>query len=149
MFMTEKIIEIKAFSQEMYLFVNNLTKQLTEGKKSLSEDNFRAIVESPCTRIFVIHDTDQTPVGMLSVGIYRTPSGKKAWIEDVTIDEQYRGSGYGQKIVEHAINHIRDSDVDVISLTSNASRVAANKLYQKLRFEIYPTNVYRMRLSNC
>ena len=142
-----EIIEIKAFSQEIYLFVSKLTKQLTEGRKSLSVESFCAILESPNTHLFVIYAPDGIPTGMLTVGIYNTATGSKAWIEDVTIDENYRGRGYGKKIVEHAINFIRDSGIESLSLTSNASRVAANKLYQKLGFEMYPTNVYRMKLS--
>jgi len=145
--MSEQIIEIKAFSQEIYLFVSNLTKQLTEGQKSLSVENFYAILESPNTHLFVIYDPDGIPSGMLTVGIYRTATGSKAWIEDVTVDENYRGRGYGKKIVEHAIDFLRNLGVDALSLTSNASRVAANELYQKSGFELYPTNVYRMKLS--
>ena len=143
-----KIIEIKAFSQDIYQFVCKMTQQLTGGKNTLSEHAFRAILESPNSHLFVIYDIDATPAGMLTVGIYSTVTGSKAWIEDVTVDETYRGHGYGKKIVEHAIEFIRRSGVETISLTSNNSRVAANKLYQKLYFEKYETNVYKMKITN-
>jgi ribosomal protein S18 acetylase RimI-like enzyme len=84
---------------------------------------------------------------MLTVGVYRTPSGNKAWIEDVVIDELFRGMSYGEKIVLHAIDFIRSLDADTISLTSNSSRIAANRLNQKLGFEQYETNVYKMKLT--
>ena len=145
--MVENIIEIKVFSQEMYLFANKLTIQLTEGQKTLSVESFCAILESPNTHLFMIYDADGIPTGMLTVAVYHTATGSKAWIEDVTVDENFRGRGYGKKIVEHAIEFIRNSGVDALSLTSNASRVAANELYQKSGFELYPTNVYRMKLS--
>jgi GNAT superfamily N-acetyltransferase len=95
----------------------------------------------------VLHDANGAPVGTLAVGIYRTPTGCKAWIEDVVVDHAHRGFGYGKKMVEYAIGFIRDSGADTISLTSNPSRIAANQLYQQLDFELYPTNYYKMRLS--
>ena len=141
------IVEIKVFSEDIYQFVSKLTNQLTVGKKALSEHAFRVILESPNSHFFVIYGTDGTPAGMLTVVIYSTVTGSKALIEDVTVDETYRGRGYGKKIVEHAIEFIRRSGVETISLTSNPSRIAANKLYQKLGFEEYETNVYKMGLN--
>jgi len=144
--MSEKIVEIKVFSQDIFLFVCRLTYQLTSNKYAPSEEAFRDILNSQNVHLFVIHDEVGTPVGMLTVGIYRTPSGHKAWLEDVVVDEKYRGRCYGEKIVDYAINFIRNYDVDAISLTSNPSRIAANKLYQKIGFERYETNVYRIIL---
>jgi len=141
--MSEKIVEIKEFSQDIYLFVSKLTRQLTAQKKSPSEDEFRAIVASKNSHLFVIHDDKGAPAGMTTVGIYHTATGCKAWIEDVVIDEAARGRGYGKKIVEHAIQFCRNNAVETISLTSTKERIEANKLYQSLDFQKYETNVYR------
>ena len=157
--MLEKIVEIKSFSQDMFLFVCRLTKQLTQNREMLlpkplqerelipTEEAFRYILNSQNVHLFVIYDDHGTPVGMLTAGIYRTPSGHRAWLEDIVVDESHRGCGYGEKIVEYAINYIKKMDIDTITLTSNSSRVAANKLYQKMGFERYETNVYRMKLK--
>ena len=147
--MSEKIIEIVSFSQEMYNFVCKLAIQLTEGQKFPSEETFCAILESPNSHLFVIYDNDGQPAGMLTIGIYQTVTGSKAWIEDVTVDEKYRGRGYGKKILEHAINFIHRSGIENVSLTSNSSRIAANNLYKTMGFVKYQTNVYKMKLSNC
>ena len=147
--MSEKIVEIKSFSQEIYLFVCRLTNQLLPNRYSLSEEAFRAIVDSQCSHLFVMYDIDGTPVSMLTFGHYRSPTGYKAWIEDVVVDEQYRGRGYGKTMVEFAINKIRDLGAESISLTSNSSRIAANAMYKKIGFEFYETNLYKMRMLNC
>ena len=144
--MSEKIVEIKVFSQEIFLFVNELIQQLVPNHLEFSEESFRKILDSHCVHLFVMYDANETPVCMLSVGIYRTPSGCKAWIEDVVVDQIYRGRGYGEKIVLYAINFLRDTEADSISLTTNSSRVVANSLYKKLGFELYETNLYRMKL---
>ena len=142
--MSENIIEIKTFSPEIYSLVCRLIRQLLPDRDAPSEKTFRAILDSDNTHLFVIHDAEGTPVGMLSVGFYHTPSGCKAWIEDVVVDAAYRGCGYGKKIVEYAIDYIRYSGADSISLTTNPSRIAANRLYSVLGFEKYETNVYKM-----
>ena len=142
--MLEKIVEIKIFSPEIYMFVCRMLQQLSPGKHLLTEEAFCAILDSDNAHLFVIEDMEGTPAGMTSVGIYRTPSGCKAWIEDVVVDDKYRGKGYGKMIVEYAINFIRHLDADSIALTTNASRVAANHLYPSLGFEKYETNVYKI-----
>ena len=144
--MQEKIVEIKSYSTEIYQLVRGLLAQLSPKRAPLSEESFRAILDAANTHLFVLYHAEDTPVGMLSVGFCHTPSGHKAWIEDVVVDAAYRGYGYGKKIVEHAIAFIRASEADSISLTTNSSRIAANHLYVLLGFEKYETNVYRMYL---
>ena len=143
--MKEKIVEIKTFSQEIYLFVSRLLMQLSPKFKTFPEEAFRAIIDSENAHLFVMQDINGTPVSMLTVGHYRSPSGYKAWIEDVVVDESCRGYGYGKAIVTFAIHFLHEKGVDSIALTSNNARIAANKLYQKLGFERYETNLYKMK----
>lgn len=90
---------------------------------------------------------DQEIAGMLTVGIYHSPTGGKAWIEDVVVDEKYRGQGLSKQLVTHAVRFVKEQGIPLIMLTSNPTRIAANKLYQKLGFEQKQTNVYRMNLE--
>jgi len=145
--MPEKIIEIKVFSPEIYRFICRLTRELAPNREGPSGEAFRAILDSESVHLFVLYDAGGTPAGTLTATIFMTPTGCKAWIDDVVVDPAYRGLGYGKKMVEHAIGFIRASGAGTISLTSNASRIAANQLYQALGFERYETNVYKMRLS--
>ena len=144
--MSEKISEVKVFSPEIYWFVCRMTKELSPDREGPSEEAFRAILDSESAHLFVLQDVEGMPVGTLSVGIYRTPTGCKAWIEDVIVDYEFRGLGYGKMLVEYAIAFISNSGAETISLTSNSSRIAANQLYQSLGFERYETNLYKMRL---
>jgi len=141
------IIELKEFSSDVYNHICLLTKQLTPAGNVPSESEFRSILNSGNTHLFVIQDDNEIPAGMLSIGIYRTPTGKKAWIEDVVIDDKFRGCGYGKKLVEHAVAFIHDLGADTISLTSNPSRVAANQLYRRAGFDRYETNVYKIPVN--
>jgi ribosomal protein S18 acetylase RimI-like enzyme len=145
--MSEKIVKIEGFTTEIYNFVCLLVNQLVPKRYDLSEASFHAILNSENVHLFIIYNEYDIPIGMLTVGIYHTPSGKKAWVEDVVIDETFRGNGYGEKITKYAVDFISAMNVDTISLTTNPSRIAANQLYQKMGFEPYETNVYKMRLA--
>ena len=87
---------------------------------------------------------DEQVAGMLTVGIYYSPTGGKAWIEDVVVDEAFRGQGLSKLLVAHAIQFVESKQIPLLMLTSNPTRVAANKLYQAMGFGRKETNVYRM-----
>ena len=139
-----KIIQITAFSPEIHRFVCRMMQQLSN-REGPSVKEFRNMLDDDNTLLFVIHDDEETPAGMASAGFYRTPSGCKVWIEDVVVDETYRGRGYGKQIIQYILDYFSDTDADSILLTSNPSRIAANQLYLALGFEKYETNVYRIR----
>jgi ribosomal protein S18 acetylase RimI-like enzyme len=86
---------------------------------------------------------DGSIVGSLTLAFYRIPTGLKAWIEDVVVDDAARGRGVGEALNRAAIAEAADRGAKNVSLTSRSSREAANRLYQRLGFEPYETNVYR------
>nr|MDQ3352391.1 GNAT family N-acetyltransferase [Actinomycetota bacterium] len=85
-------------------------------------------------------------VGSLTFVTFRIPTGMKAWIEDVVVDESVRGRGVGELLNRAALDEARRRSIDSVSLTSRPSRDAANRLYQRIGFEPRETNVYRYRL---
>jgi ribosomal protein S18 acetylase RimI-like enzyme len=89
---------------------------------------------------------DGAIVGSLTLALYRIPTGVKAWIEDVVVDADARGQGVGDALNRAAIDAARQRGAKHVSLTSRPSREAANRLYQRLGFELYPTTLYRYSL---
>ena len=83
---------------------------------------------------------------MLTLVMFRIPSGLRAWIEDVAVDEAARGQGIGEALSHAAVDHARAHGARTIELTSRPAREVANRLYRKLGFEIRNTNVYRLVL---
>ena len=118
--------------------------QLTTNPMTLTESMFRQLVESANSHLFFLIKDEQI-AGMLTVGIYYSPTGGKAWIEDVVVDEAFRGQGLSKLLVAHAIEFTKSQQIPSLMLTSNPKRIAANKLYQKMGFERKETNVYRMK----
>ena len=141
-----KIIEVTEFTNEYLDAVHKFLRLLTSEPKQLTETDFRKLLASGNSHLFFLID-DTTIAGMLTVGIYRSPTGSKAWIEDVVIDEAYRGKGLGRILTQHAIDYTQSQQVNSLMLTSNPFRVAANNLYQSIGFEQKETNVYRIKFE--
>ena len=82
-----------------------------------------------------------------------------AEIHDVVVDKEYRGRGLGEKItlvlIEDARRFAKVKKAQIkLYLTSRPSRVVANKLYEKLGFELvaeacgeHGTNLYKMTIA--
>ena len=139
------IIEIQTYSQEYHEAMQRFLDQLTTNPMTLTEDMCRQLFDSENSHLFFLVKDEQI-AGMLTVGIYHSPTGGKAWIEDVVVDESFRGQGLSKLLVAHAIEFTKSMGIPSLMLTSNSKRIAANKLYQAMGFERKETNVYRMKL---
>lgn len=125
--------------------INALLRQLSSRDIALTESSLRHIVEDGACHLFIIY-CGQEIAGMLTLGIYSSPTGRKAWIEDVVVDQKHRGKGLGRQLVQHAINYTRKLAPITLMLTSNPARTEANALYRSEGFEQRCTNVYKMEL---
>ena len=139
-----KIVEIKNYSLEYQEAMQRFLDQLTSSPMTLTETMFRQLLESKNSHLFFLMKDEQI-AGMLTVGIYYSPTGGKAWIEDVVVDQSFRGQGLSKLLVAHAIEFTKAQQVQSLMLTSNPKRIAANKLYQTMGFQRKETNVYRMK----
>ena len=141
-----KIEELTDFSITALDAINGLLPQLSSSVFALEESDLRNIVDSESTKLFLAIDEDGV-FGMLSLVLFRIPTGRKAWVEDVVVDEKARGRGVGKLLTEHAIQVAREHGAHSVDLTSRPSREAANALYQRVGFEQRETNVYRFQTS--
>lgn len=128
--------------------LTKLVPQLSSSAPPVTAAQVQAVVESPATVLLVARrDEDRAIVGTLTVALFRIPTGLRAWIEDVIVDEQAAGAGIGQLLTTAAINRARQSGARTLDLTSAPRREAANHIYEKLGFERRETNVYRLTLD--
>jgi ribosomal protein S18 acetylase RimI-like enzyme len=79
----------------------------------------------------------------MTLVVFPIPTGLRAWIEDVVVDEQVRGQGVGEALNRRAMEIALKAGAKTIDLTSRPSREAANRLYQRLGFTARETNIYR------
>lgn len=119
-----------------------LVQQLSASLPAPSRSDLEEIVRSPSTTLFVARG-DGRVLGMLTLAMFRIPTGVRAWIEDVVVDEAARGRGVGDALTREALRLAATRGARTVELTSRPSREAANRLYQRLGFERRETNVYR------
>lgn len=124
--------------------LKRLTPKLGKNYKLLSDKDVEEIFSSKNTFVFVARDTEKSRiVGMLTLLVFRIPYVRKGIIEDVVVDEEYRGQGIGEQLMEKALFMAGEKGVSYVDLTSSPTRTASNSLYKKLGFELRETNVYR------
>ncbi|MBV8930992.1 MAG: GNAT family N-acetyltransferase [Kutzneria sp.] len=87
-----------------------------------------------------------TIAGTLTLVMFPIPSGLRARIEDVVVDEAARGRGVGAALSEEALRLARQAGARTVDLTSRPSRAAANRLYVRLGFQLRESQVYRCLL---
>ncbi len=119
-----------------------LIPQLSSSSPPPDRDALVDIVDNPNSVLFVA-EVDAAIVGSLTLAFYRMPTGLKAWIEDVVVDADARGRGLGEALNRAAVAEAVHRGAKHVNLTSRSSRATANRLYLRLGFEPYDTNVYR------
>jgi ribosomal protein S18 acetylase RimI-like enzyme len=133
-------------SEELVEAFARLLPQLSSSASAPNRDEVAAIVESQATTILVAKDGERI-VGTLTLAVFRIPTGVRAWIEDVVVDESARGSGVGEALTREAIRLAREAGALTVDLTSRPGREVANRMYEKVGFRRRETNVYRYELG--
>ena len=131
--------------EELVAAFEKLIPQLSSSSPPPSRELLTDLVEGDDTVVFLAR-LDGAVVGSLTLAFYRIPTGMKAWIEDVVVDDAARGHGVGRLLSEAALDVARERGAKNVSLTSRPSRGSANRLYQRIGFQARETNVYRYDL---
>ena len=123
-----------------------LVPQLSQSSPPPSAAELAEMVNSEASDVIVAR-LDGVIVGTLTLVVFRLPTGVRAWIEDVVVDEAARGHGVGDQLNRFALDLARQKGAKSVDLTSRPSREAANRLYQRIGFTPRETNVYRFSLE--
>lgn len=141
--MSVDIEVVKAVSDDVTTAIGRLLPQLSQSAKAVDADALRELVSWRCNRLLVAR-VDGEIMGALMLVVFPIPTGMRAWIEDVVVDEAARGRGVGAALTREAIRLARGDGARTVDLTSRPSREAANRLYERLGFELRDSKVYRL-----
>ncbi len=141
-------IEVAAASgvdEELIAAFNRLIPQLSRSAVVPTPELIREIVEAQASTVLIARDSraNRRIVGLLTLVVFRIPTGVRAWIEDVVVDEAVRGRGVGEALSQEAVRRAVELGARTVELTSRPSREAANRLYQRLGFVRRDSSVYR------
>lgn len=142
------VIEIAAEpTDELVDAFARLIPQLSKSSPPPTRDELAAMIGSDASDVLVAR-VDGRIAGTLTLVTFRIPTGVRAWIEDVVVDDSTRGHGVGEALNQFALDLARRKGAKTVDLTSRPSREAANRLYQRIGFVARDTNVYRYDIAD-
>ena len=140
------MVEATEVTPELVGAFERLVPQLSSSADLPTEAELTEIVASPATVLLLARDPDRDGeiVGSMTLALFRIPTGLRAWIEDVVVDESARRRGVGGALNREAIARATQAGARTVDLTSGPKRQAARDLYATLGFEPRDTTVYRL-----
>lgn len=138
-----RVVEADHVSPDLVASFTRLVHQLSRTAPPPTYDDLSEMVDRPGTHLLLALDETNHIAGSLTLIVFRIPTGVRAWVEDVVVDEGARRQGIGEALVKKALAIATGDGARTVDLTSRPSREAANQLYAKLGFQPRETNVYR------
>jgi len=140
------LMEPTEITDELYSAISYMVKQLSPKAPPPKKLELTNMIKSDSTRL-ILAKNEQGVVGLLTLVIFQTPTGMRAWIEDFVVDKHHRRKGIGEILLEYAIQLAKDAGARTVDLTSRPSREAAIQLYRKMGFKTRETKVFRIALQ--
>jgi ribosomal protein S18 acetylase RimI-like enzyme len=134
-------------TDDLLVAINHLIPQLSSSFEGLDHEGLATIIDDPATSLLIARSPELGVVGTLTLALFTLPTGVRAWIEDVVVDESARGMGAAKALVKRALDLAHGAGATTVDLTSRPSRVAANQLYLAMGFAARETHVYRFSLE--
>lgn len=122
--------------------VRSLIAQLDSAAVVNEQSLYRAMLDGYISKV----EENGKLLGMGWIFPRQTLLRKQAVVEDMIVDDSQRGRGLGEKILLELLQWAKDQGVEVVELTTNPKRIAANGLYQKVGFKLHVTNHYLLDL---
>jgi ribosomal protein S18 acetylase RimI-like enzyme len=141
--MSVEVEILRDTTDEVLKAFGRLLPQLSRSAEPLDAETLQTLVTWPGNRLLVAR-VDGDIVGALTLVMFPIPTGRRAWIEDVVVDESARGQGVGAALTQEAVRLARADGARTVDLTSRPSREAANRLYERLGFRLRDSKVYRL-----
>ena len=144
--MTVHVEVLREVTDEAVEAFRRLTPQLSSSADPPDRAALNLIVGSAACTLLIARSGDRI-AGTLTLVMFPIPTGFRAWIEDVIVDEAARGQGIGEILTTEALNLAKDAGARTVDLTSRPSREAAGRLYERVGFEPRSTRHYRYTFS--
>lgn len=144
-----QIIQATEVTEKLYVACQRLVPQLTYNNPPPTREQLALMLASPPSFLFLARHPEfgEEIIGMITLVLYYVPTGLRGYIEDMVVDEKARGRGVGEALMRACLEQAKKEGAPQVMLTSNPGRQAANRLYQRLGFELRKTNVYRHALK--
>jgi ribosomal protein S18 acetylase RimI-like enzyme len=124
-----------------------LLPQLSRSAQPPGQAELETIVRCPANTVLLARSAG-TITGAMILVMFPLPSGLRAWIEDVVVDESARRQGVGEAMMRESLRVAREAGARTVDLTSRPAREAAGRLYDRLGFKIRESRLYRYTVED-
>jgi len=108
---------------------------------SIDAEDYTTFIDNPQKVIFFA-DVDGKPVGQIKIVQWWN---KFAYIEELTVDTDFRGKGIGRALMNRAVEWARHQNFPGITLETQDNNIPACKLYEKCGFVLSGFDLYAYR----
>ena len=101
------------------------------------EDMWRTLADDPRQKVLVAEEEGRVIATVTLIVIPNLGHGNKPWaaVENLVVEEKFRGRGIGAKLLEEAARLARDAGSYKIVLSSNLLRKEAHAFYRHLGWQ--------------
>ena len=111
-----------------------VAKRYRELTRSDNGINKSAVTENDMEESIVNNSDDTEIIGVCEI-IKSLREENTAFIHSFYIEKKYRNKGIGKKLMQNAINTLKDDNIKIIELTVDPANKTAINLYSKCGFE--------------
>ncbi|MGW8881664.1 GNAT family N-acetyltransferase [Streptomyces sp. NPDC055663] len=140
--MSVEVEVVRGATDEVVEAIARLLPQLSSTAGVPDRESVAALLRSDANTLLMAR-IEGRAVGMLTLILFPLPTGLRGRIEDVVVDEAARGHGVGAALTEEALRLAGVAGARTVDLTSRPSRRAANRLYERLGFQVRDSQVHR------
>lgn len=125
-------------SQVQKLHADGRSDIFLSGKNKYSNETIKAIIENQNTPVYVAVDENDVAIGysFCEIEIFHgTPNLKERkafYIDDLCVDENYRGKGIGKALYEYSLKIAKDLNCHHLTLNVWHLNETALKFYEKM-----------------
>ena len=106
--MTVQVEVLEKVTGEVVEAFGRLLPQLSRSAPPLGQAELDTIVQCPANTLLVARSAGAI-TGTLTLVMFPLPTGVRAWIEDVVVDESARGQGTGEALTHEALRIAREA----------------------------------------
>jgi len=122
--------------------LNSLVAQMSRKPREMDLAYLKRVLEAPGTLI-VVWDEGRI-VGCAQVSIVVLISKLKGWIDEVVVDESYRGQGVAKRLMEMAIEYARRAGCRHVNMSSGSDRSSVHSIYEHMGFYQRDSTQFRL-----
>ena len=134
---------VTSVTSELVEAFARLLPQQSQGARHPTAEQLAAIVEAQGHTLLIARDQQGVIVGTLTLVILLTPGATFGFVEDVVVDVTARRQGIGEALVRECLSLAAAQGARRVELHSGNHRPDAIRLYQRIGFKKFETNVFR------